>query len=318
MRVLLTGGAGFIGSHVLDALVKAGHTVVVIDDFNDFYNPHFKEENIAAHKDNKSVTIYRGSITDFDFLENIFKKEKFNIVIHLAARAGVRPSIANPKLYHEVNVGGTKNLLDLCAKYNIKKLIFASSSSVYGTQTKTPFSENDVLAKPISPYAETKLAMERLVAEYQKKYNLNCIGLRFFTVYGERGRPDMAPYMFTEKILRGEPIEKFGDGETKRDYTYITDVVDGVLRAMNIEAAYEIINLGNNKPVSLDEFISLIERLTGKKAVIENLPMQPGDVPRTYADITKAKQLLNWQPITSLEEGMKKFITWYRKQRANS
>lgn len=310
MKILLTGGAGFIGSHTLDALVSEGYSVAVIDDFNDYYSPAFKEENIEPHKNNPRVSIYRGSITDQNFLAKIFSKENFDAVIHLAARAGVRPSIANPKLYQEVNVGGTENLLECCREQGIKKFIFASSSSVYGNQTKVPFSETDSV-QPISPYAETKKSMELLAQSFHLLYGMQCIGLRFFTVYGERGRPDMAPYLFTEKILRGQEIQKFGDGTTKRDYTYISDILSGILGCLTLSAGYEIINLGNNQPVSLNDFIALLEKITGKKALIKKMPMQPGDVNLTFADITKAKQLLGWQPTTSLEQGLRRFVSWY-------
>jgi UDP-glucuronate 4-epimerase len=314
MHILLTGGAGFIGSNTLNALVKAGHSIVVIDDFNDYYNPVFKEENIAPFINNSSVKIYRGSITDFPFLQNIFLNEKFDAVIHLAARAGVRPSIANPKLYQEVNVVGSENLLELCKEHGIKKFIFASSSSVYGNQTKVPFSETDEIV-PISPYAETKKSLELLAYSYHLLYEMSCIGLRFFTVYGEKGRPDMAPYLFTEKLLKGEEIQKFGDGSTRRDYTYIDDIVEGILRCLDVQVGYEIINLGNNSPVSLNEFIALLEKITGQKAKIKKLGMQPGDVNVTYADITKAKTILHWSPKTSLEEGLTKFVGWFRVNR---
>ena len=275
MRILPTGGAGFIGSHTLDALIGLGHTVVVIDDFNDYYNPVFKAENIARYATDQRVTVYRGSITDLPLLTDIFAKEKINAVIHLAARAGVRPSIADPKLYQEVNVVGTENLLELCKEHEIKKFIFASSSSVYGNQTKIPFSETDPLY-PISPYAETKKSVELMAQSYHLLYGINCIGLRFFTVYGERGRPDMAPYLFTEKILKSQEIQRFGDGTSRRDYTYIADIVTGIIKCLDADLAYEIINLGNNKPITLNEFIATTQKLTGKKAIIKQMPMQPG------------------------------------------
>ncbi len=310
-KILLTGGAGFIGSHVLDELLKRGAGVVVIDDFNDFYNPEFKEQNLAGRK----CDLRRGDITDFKFLEKIFETEKFDCVVHMAARAGVRPSIANPLLYQKVNVGGTANLLELCRINSIKKFVFASSSSVYGNQEKIPFSESDSVEEPISPYAATKHAAEVLVHTYHHLFGIKSTILRFFTVYGERGRPDMAPYLFTGKILRGEPIQKFGDGSTKRDYTYISDIVDGVIKAIEKDLEFEIINLGNNNPISLNEFISTIEELTGKKAVIENSPVQTGDVNQTCADISKAKILLDWQPKTSFKDGMRRFIDWYKANR---
>lgn len=313
-KILLTGGAGFIGSHVLDALVAEDYSVVVIDDFNAYYNPAFKAENIARYATDSRVKVYRGSITDLPLLNEIFSKEPIGAVIHLAARAGVRPSIANPKLYQEVNVGGTENILELCKEHGITKFIFASSSSVYGNQTKIPFSETDPIY-PISPYAETKKSVELMAQSYHLLYGISCIGLRFFTVYGERGRPDMAPYLFTEKILKGEPIQKFGDGTSRRDYTYIADIVSGIMSCLDADLKYEIINLGNNKPVTLNEFIATIEKITGKKADIHSMPKQPGDVELTYADIDKAQALLDWYPTTSFKEGMERFVAWYKDNR---
>lgn len=313
--ILVTGAAGFIGSHLATTLLKKGTKVIAVDDFNDYYDPKFKENNIVEHLKSKSYSLHRGDITDYKFLQDLFKNNKINHIIHLAARAGVRPSIENPLLYQKVNIEGTQNILELAHKHNIKDLIIASSSSVYGNQKKTPFSEIDSVANPISPYAATKRATELLAYTYHHLFSLNCILLRFFTVYGEAGRPDMAPYLFTKLILANKPINKFGDGTSKRDYTYIDDIIDGIIRCLDKNLGYEIINFGNNAPVSLNEFIVTIEAATGKTAKIKQMNTQPGDVDITYADITKAKKLLNWQPKTSLKQGMNKFINWFKENR---
>ncbi|MFA5075833.1 MAG: GDP-mannose 4,6-dehydratase [Patescibacteria group bacterium] len=314
MRVLVTGGAGFIGSHVCDYLVNQGHEVFCLDNFNDYYNPAFKEQNVAINSGKSNHHLLRGDITDLDFLKSVFTN-KFDKVIHLAARAGVRPSIADPLLYQKVNVEGTANLLEMCRQNGIKDFIFASSSSVYGNNKKIPFSETDPVDNPISPYAATKKAMELLAHTYHHLFGLNCIGLRFFTVYGERGRPDMAPYLFTQWIDQGQEVKRFGQGDTKRDYTYIQDIVSGVVACLDKDFGYEIINLGNNQPVVLSHFIAIVEGLLGKKANIKQYPMQPGDVDITYADIRKAQKLLGYQPKTTIEEGMDKFVSWYKINR---
>ncbi len=312
-KILVTGGAGFIGSNVAEALIRQGKNVIIIDDFNDFYNPAWKRENIKEIK--KRAAIYEADIRDKQALEDIFKKEKFGSIIHLAARAGVRPSIKDPILYQEVNIGGTHNILEAARKYGIQNLILASSSSVYGNQKKTPFSEDDRVDNPISPYAASKRAMELLAYTYHHLFDMNITCLRFFTVYGEGGRPDAAPYLFTEKILKGEEIQKFGDGTSKRDYTYVGDIVEGITKCLGKTFGYEIINLGSNNPVSLNEFIEILEKTTGKKANVKELPMQKGDVDITYADITKAKKLLGWEPRVSFKEGIQRFVEWYKTNR---
>lgn len=309
-KILITGDAGFIGSNLTKALLKLGNKVVGVDNFNDYYDPKRKEKNIAEFKLNPNFTQERADILDREKLELIFSQTKPEIIIHLAARAGVRPSLKNPQLYRQVNIQGTKNLLEMARKHKVKQFILASSSSVYGNQTKIPFSETDKLAKPISPYAETKLKAEALC----KQYNFPVTVLRFFTVYGPKGRPDMAPYLFTKRILGGQIITRFGDGSTSRDYTYIDDIVEGIVAAINRPLTYEIINLGNNQPVKLNDFIKIVEKITKRKAKIIEKPRHPADVRQTYADITKAKKLLNWQPKTDLESGMKKFIDWYLRQ----
>lgn len=314
MKILVTGGAGFIGSHVCDALLAKGHSVICIDNFNDYYSPKTKEDNIGQNLDNLNFKLYRKDITYIDEMREIFQKESFDKVVHIAARAGVRPSIKDPLLYEETNIKGTLNLLELCKDFGIKHFIFASSSSVYGKNKKVPFSESDNVDKPISPYAATKKAGELMCYTYHHLYGINITCLRFFTVYGPRGRPDMAPYKFTKLIDEGKPIERYGDGTSKRDYTYIKDIVSGVLAAVDKEFGYEIINLGNSQTVMLNDFISVIEKCLGKKAEIIEKPMPAGDVPVTYADISKAKKILGYNPTTSIDEGIKEFIDWYIQQ----
>ncbi len=311
MRVLVTGGAGFIGSHTIGALLKKGYYVVCIDNFNDYYNPQIKRRNIKAYLKHSNFKLYKEDITHYDAVKRIFNKEKIDKICHLAARAGVRASIENPFLYERVNVLGTLNLLEMAKIYKIKNFILASSSSVYGNKNKVPFSEKDSINEPISPYAATKRSAELLTYTYHHLYDLHCTCLRFFTVYGPSGRPDMAPFLFVDSIYKDKKIKKFGDGSTKRDYTYIDDIVSGIISAIETDLGYEIINLGNNKPVDLNYFISLIEKLLHKKAIVETFPKQPGDVDVTYANIEKAKKLLKYHPKTSIEEGMKKFIEYY-------
>jgi len=313
LKILVTGCAGFIGSHVAEALLLRGDTVIGIDNINDYYDPAKKEKNLEILKKHKKFVFYKEDIRNYDNLKRIFIRENPDKVVHLAARAGVRASIQNPLLYQEVNIRGTLNLLELAKNSKAKSFVFASSSSVYGNQEKTPFSEDDDVSTPISPYAATKRAGELLCYTYHHIYNTSITCLRFFTVYGPRGRPDMAPYKFTKLIIEGKPVPRYGDGTTKRDYTYITDIVKGVIAAIDKELSFEIINLGNNKPVMLNDFIRVIEEATHRKAIIKEMPMQPGDVNITYADIRKAQRLLGYQPETSIEEGMKKFVEWYEK-----
>jgi UDP-glucuronate 4-epimerase len=311
--VLVTGAAGFIGSHVVDALLAKGDKVIGVDCFNDYYDPQVKEKNISQHKDNPNFVLYRDDIVDMKAMRIVFSKHKIDKICHLAARAGVRPSIQEPLLYNEVNITGTLNLLELAREFNVKYFVSASSSSVYGKNKKVPFSETDNVDNPVSPYAATKKAGELLCYTYSHLYNINVTCLRFFTVYGPRGRPDMAPYMFTKNIMEGKSIKKFGNGSSKRDYTYIADITDGVIKALDKEFRYEIINLGNSDTIDLNSFISLVEEITNKKAIIEQLPDQPGDVPITYADPKKAEELLGFKAKTSFREGMRKFYEWYTK-----
>ncbi len=313
MRLLVTGGAGFIGSHVCEALLERGDKVVCIDNFNDYYDPKQKEKNIFEYLKNPNFKLYRKDICDFNSLKKIFEKENPQKIIHLAARAGVRASVKQPLLYYETNVKGTLNLLNLAKEYEIKNFVFGSSSSVYGSRSKGPFSEQDRVDNPISPYAATKKAGEELCHCYHHLYNLSIICLRLFTVYGPRGRPDMAVRKFTTLINNKKEIAVYGDGTSQRDYTYVADVVDGILKAADKNWKFEIINLGNNKPIKLNYLIKLIGQNLFKKAKIRREKMQPGDVLITYADIDKANNLLHWKPKTGIEEGIQKFTKWYKE-----
>jgi UDP-glucuronate 4-epimerase len=310
MNVLVTGGAGFIGSHVVQRLLGRGDTVTLIDDFNDFYDPTLKRDNVRAFAG--KTTLIEGDICDD--LRRVFATQPFDAVIHLAARAGVRPSLAQPQLYTRVNIVGTQNLLELAREFGVKRFIFASSSSVYGVNQKVPFGEGDPIFNPISPYAATKLAGEALCHVYHHLYHLDVVCLRFFTVYGPRQRPDLAIRKFTEAILAGKPIDIYGDGSTRRDYTHIDDILQGMLACLERNFGYEIINLGESRTVELRELVRLIEKAAKKKAQIRQLPMQPGDVPITYADISKAKRLLGYQPKIAIEIGIEKFVDWYLRQ----
>jgi len=315
--ILITGVAGFIGSNTAKKILKNGDHVIGIDNLNDYYRTDWKKQNLDQLKENSNFSFHQLDIRDLEALQKITQEENIDVIIHLAARAGVRASIENPLLYEEVNVKGTFNMLELAKEYQIKQFVFASSSSVYGNQEKTPFSETDSVDHPISPYAATKKAAELIAHTYSHLYGINCIGLRFFTVYGPGGRPDMAPYLFTEAILTDKKIKKFGDGSSRRDYTYIDDIVDGVIAATKLDHPYEIINLGNNTPVSLNQFIQNLEEITNKKMNFDQLEMQPGDVEQTYADISKAQRLLGYQPKTSFKEGLEKFVNWYKENRLN-
>lgn len=304
MKILVTGGAGFIGSHVVEALLKRGETVTVLDDFNDFYDPALKRRNVTGFP----------NIIEADIRAPL-PPQQFDAIIHLAARAGVRPSLAQPRLYTDVNVAGTQNLLEFARESGIRKFVFASSSSVYGVNEKVPFNEADPIFNPISPYAATKLAGEALCHVYHHLYDLDLVCLRFFTVYGPRQRPDLAIRKFTEAILAGKPIEVFGDGSARRDYTHIDDIVQGVLAALDRNLGYEIINLGESRTVELRELITLIEKATGQTAKLNRLPLQPGDVPVTYADISKARRLLSYDPQVPIETGIARFVEWCRSLR---
>ena len=316
---LVTGGAGFIGSTLSERLLKEGNKVVVIDNFCDFYDEKIKENNIKDLLKNDNFKLYRKDIRDREALKEIFDNNNINIVMHLAAMAGVRPSIENPILYQEVNCMGTQNILEEMKSHHVKNLVMASSSSVYGNCKEVPFREDMVVDFAISPYAATKKANEVMTHVYHKLFDMNVIMLRFFTVYGPKQRPDLAINKFTRLMLEDKEIPMFGDGTTSRDYTYIDDIVDGIIKScnycMNKEDVYEILNLGNSSPVSLKEMIETIGRVLGKKPQIKQLQMQPGDVERTYADLSKAKKILNYEPQILFEDGIKMFIDWYKDNR---
>jgi len=314
MNVLVTGGAGFIGSHVVDRLLGRGDEVVIIDNMNDYYDPRIKERNITPALESSSVTFVKGDILDVALLERLFDENEFEVIVHLAARAGVRPSLEQPLLYEEVNCRGTLNLLEGARKHGIKRFVFASSSSVYGNVKEIPFREDARIDRPVSPYAATKAAGELYCHNYFHLYGIPVTALRFFTVYGPRGRPDMAIYKFTELIDRGEPIPFFGDGTTARDYTYCTDIVDGIMAAVDRDLGFEIINLGESKTTCLSDLVRIIEENLGKKATLKKLPMQPGDVVLTCADVSKARRLLDYNPTTPVEEGIGRFMEWYRAE----
>jgi len=311
---LITGGAGFIGSHLVDRLLASNvERITVVDDFNDFYNPSIKRDNIREHLKDPRYSIHEIDIRDAAALEQVFKGSNFDCVVHLAARAGVRPSLSEPQLYTETNINGTVNLLELARQHNIKQFVFGSSSSVYGINAKVPFSEDDPIRQPISPYAATKGAGELLCHTYSHLYGLRCVCLRFFTVYGPRQRPDLAIHKFAKLISQHKPIPVFGDGTTRRDYTYIDDIIDGVTAAIDYDKSnYEVINLGESRTVELRELISLLEKELDTHAIIERQPPQPGDVPQTFADVSKARALLNYQPKTQIEEGLRRFVEWFR------
>jgi len=315
MKFLVTGGAGFIGSSVTDRLLARGDSVVCLDNFDEYYSPAIKRRNLEGALKDKNFKLIEGDIRDLDLLKGIFASEGIDMIFHPAARAGVRPSIVDPMLYEDVNIKGTMNLLEMCKEHKTKGFIFASSSSVYGKNKKVPFSESDSVDNPISPYAATKKACELICYTYHHLYNINVTCLRFFTVYGPRQRPEMAIHKFTRLIDEGKPIPMFGDGLSKRDYTYIDDIVDGVLKAIDHNVPYDIFNIGESQITELRELIGYIEKYLGKKAVIDRLPDQPGDVPITYADITKSRKVLGYDPKTKAEEGVKKFMEWYKENR---
>lgn len=313
-RFLVTGGAGFIGSHLVDRLLRTGsEQITVVDDFNDFYEPEIKRANIGSHLKDPRYTLVEADIRDRTALETVFNQHNFDCIVHLAARAGVRPSLSEPQLYTETNINGTVNLLELARQHNIKQFVFGSSSSVYGINAKVPFSEDDPIRQPISPYAATKAAGELLCHTYSHLYGLRCVCLRFFTVYGPRQRPDLAIHKFAKLITQNKPIPVFGDGTTRRDYTYVDDIIDGVVAAIHYDKSdYEVFNLGESRTVELRELISLLEKELDAHATIDRQPPQPGDVPQTFADITKARALLGYDPQTQIEAGLHRFVEWFR------
>jgi len=310
----VTGGAGFIGSHVADLLMGRGDNVVVVDEMNDYYDPRIKESNLEEllRKYGARCVFYKGDICDKEFITDIFTRECPTHICHLAARAGVRASILDPYVYVHSNIEGTTRLLDLARQFGVVNFVYASSSSVYGNSDKDLLTEDDAVAKPVSPYAATKKACELLAYTFHHLYGLNTTGLRFFTVYGPRGRPDMAPFKFIHRVFNNVPIQQYGDGSTSRDYTFISDIAEGVVAAIDTPLGYEVINLGNGRPYRLKDFISLVERCVGQQAVIQVMPEQPGDVDRTCADISKARSLLGYAPKVTFEEGIRKTTEWYR------
>ena len=314
MRILVTGGSGFIGSHLVEKLIADGHEVVIVDDFNNFYDPKIKRANISAVA--KQVAVHEVDLRDAAKVAAVFRGEKFDAIFHLAARAGVRPSIERPQLYYDTNVAGTLHLLEGARTSGVEKFIFASSSSVYGAAKRVPFSEEEQLMQTLSPYAATKIAGEFLCSTYSHLYKIRTVVLRYFTVYGARQRPDLAIHQFTRKIHDGEPIDQFGDGTTRRDYTYIDDILQGTMAALTYNGPmFDVFNLGESCTIRLKELIAAIENNLGKKAKINRLPEQPGDMSLTCADVSKARKLLGYDPKTKFEDGLPKFVDWFLKSR---
>jgi UDP-glucuronate 4-epimerase len=313
MRILVTGGAGFIGSHLVERLLACDHEVVVVDDFNDFYDPEIKKRNIQEALAHKRYTLFTGDILDRELLDRVFA-ERFDLVAHLAAYAGVRPSIERPAKYQRVNVEGTSNLLERCCRYEVPRFVFASSSSVYGGRSEVPFRETDDVMRPISPYAASKVAGEALCHTYHHLYGLHAHLLRLFTVYGPRQRPEMAIHMFAAHMLRGDPISVFGDGRMSRDYTYVDDIVDGLVSSIERCDGFEVMNLGGSRTTTLERLVELLSSRLGVEPIIERKPDQPGDVPITYADVGRAKRVLGWAPRVGIEEGIDRFCAWLERQ----
>jgi UDP-glucuronate 4-epimerase len=314
---LVTGGAGFIGSHLTRALLDRGDGVVAVDDFNDFYDPGLKEANVRPFRGRPGYSLHRIDIRDAAAVRGVVAENAAALaeggIVHLAARAGVRPSLKEPRLYLETNVEGTLNVAEAAREFGITRFVFASSSSVYGDRpTSGPFREDDDVSRPISPYASTKVMGESLLHSYSHLYGLRVVALRFFTVYGPAQRPDLAIHKFTRLIDRGAPVPVFGDGSTKRDYTYVDDTIQGIVAALEYDAAFEIFNLGESRTIELGRLVELIEDALGRRARIERLPLQPGDVSVTHADISKARRLLGYEPRTAIEDGVRRFVAWYK------
>lgn len=318
IKILVTGIAGFIGSNLGEYLIKKNIKVIGLDNFDPFFARNIKERNLSILNQSSNFTFYEADIRKVFLLNSIVSDVKPDIIIHLAAKAGVRPSILNPSEYYETNVIGTLNLLEAMKIVGCKKMIFASSSSVYGNNKKVPFSEDDSVDNPISPYAASKKSAELLCHTYHHLYNYDIFCLRFFTVYGPRQRPDLAIHKFAKLILEGKPIPFFGEGKTERDYTYIDDIIDGIMCAVNNLNGFDIFNLGESKTISLSKMVSILENATGVRAVLEKLPSQPGDVERTFADISKARKQLGYNPKYSFESGIDKFIDWYKNFNENN
>jgi len=317
-KILVTGAAGFIGSHLSDTLLARGDRVIGLDEFNTYYDPAIKRGNIAGALAHPNFSLHEIDICDEPALRALFESHRPDVVVHLAARAGVRPSLQDPNLYHRVNVIGGQHILDACREYKPSHLVFASSSSVYGGSKAIPFKETDPVMRPVSPYAATKRMNELQAHVYSHIYGVKVAMLRFFTVYGPRQRPDMAIHKFTRAILRGEPLPFFGDGSALRDYTYIDDIIDGVVRCVDRPFDYEIFNLGESHTTTLTELVALLEKHTGKTAILDRKPAQPGDVELTFADVSHARELLGYNPSFSMDEGIARFVAWYRAQQAQA
>jgi len=313
MHIVITGGAGFIGSHLTDKLLALGHKVSVIDSFSPFYDISIKRRNLQKALENKNFSLFEVDICNTDSISEIFVLNNFDLVVHLAAKAGVRPSIMLPQAYFNVNVNGTLNILEACVKQKINKVVFASSSSVYGNSSDVPFRETQNVDNPISPYAASKKAGELICHNYHHLYGLNIFALRFFTVYGPRNRPDMGMYKFCRAIDEGKTIQLYGDGNPRRDFTYIEDIIDGIVRSIENVNGYEVFNLGESRTISVKDLIKVFEDVMGKKAITKNMPMQPGDVFETYADVSKAREMLGYNPQTDIPTGVKKLHEWYQK-----
>ncbi|MGA0559086.1 NAD-dependent epimerase/dehydratase family protein [Larkinella sp. VNQ87] len=311
MTILLTGGAGFIGSNLGQQLLAEGHQVVCLDNLDTYYDPDIKWSNVQTSLSNPAYQFHQGDIRDTELVNTLFQTYGFEAVIHLAARAGVRPSVQDPALYYDVNVNGTLTLLQAMQRSGVQKMVYASSSSVYGDSPRVPFAENDTADKPLSPYAASKRAAELLCHTFHHLYGFDIFCLRFFTVYGPHQRPEMAISQFTDNILNGKPITVFGDGSTARDYTYVTDIVNGIIQSLNNLQGYEVLNIGGSDPISLAGLVQVIERAVGQTALIDRQPMQPGDVQQTYASIEKAAQLIGYQPAVRIEDGIQRFVDWY-------
>lgn len=315
-KIFLTGGAGFIGSHLAERLLARGDRVVVLDNLDTFYDPAVKKENIASVLRNASYRFVEGDIRDAAAVERLLEEERFDVVVHLAARAGVRPSIAEPVLYTDVNLRGTAVLLEACRAKGPRRFVFGSSSSVYGNNNKVPFSEDDPVARPVSPYAATKAAGELLCHAHHHVHGFDVTCLRFFTVYGPRQRPEMAIHKFAREITDGMPLPRFGDGSSVRDYTYVDDIIDGVVRAIDRMGGFRIYNLGESMRIPLSTLIALLEAKIGIPAKIQAMPNQPGDVRATWADVTKAREELGYDPKVPIEEGLSRFVAWFRERRS--
>jgi UDP-glucuronate 4-epimerase len=319
LNFLVTGGAGFIGSHVCERLLGAGHAVWALDDLNGFYDPSLKRHNLTGiQARHKPFVFTQGDVADRPCVQRLLREVKFDQIVHLAARTGVRPSLEEPALYQRVNIEGTANILEAARESGVSKITLASSSSVYGVNSKVPFAEGDPVFSPISPYAASKLACEALGHVYHHVYGMDVVMLRFFTVYGPRQRPYLAIHTFARRIAAGQPIQVFGDGSSARDYTYITDIVDGIMACVRRTFGYEVFNLGGSNPTTLSRLVELLETALGKKALVERKPNQPGDVPRTWADVSKSGRLLAYSPKVKIEEGIPLFVDWFRRVARNS